>query len=1850
MRRSLTLFFSLLLAVFCLFSCKDKNSRKVDPGFGKYIAAYTSGVVSSQSKIVVRLVSDYEKKVKAGDAVPEGIFQLSPKVEGKAYWSDARTIEFRTEDGFQSGKKYDVKLHLSKLMQVDEKYKTLRFNFQTIKQSFSFKGEGLQTYDKSDMKNQKYKGYLITADVIKEDEIEKVLQARFNGEEKRIEWVHSLDGKLHNFVIDSLQRTEQTGRLLLTWDGSEIGLKEKGEKEEEVPALDVFKVLNARVIQQPQQYVSIRFSDPLKKNQNLKGLVQVDNESNLRFIIDGNELRVYPAHRLSGRKQVAFAEGIRNAMNYTLVPTSNIELIFQDIKPAVRLLGKGVISPSSQGLIVPFEAVSLKSVDLRIIEVFQNNILQYFQENRNVSRYSELKRVGRLILDRKIDLGKEKAIDLRKWNAYTIDISDYIEVHPGAIYRFELRFNREDALYVCADDEKDENLNNSDELKRKQAFDEEQKEWDRPGWYSSSYYPAGYSWSEQDNPCHVSYYNHNRFVSRNIFASDLGLIAKAGNSGKLTVAVSNLLSAEPEADVQLDVYNYQNQLIGSSKSDSKGLAKISVKSKGFLLIAKKGDQRAYLRLDDGSSLSLSNFDIRGEVVQKGIKGYIYGERGVWRPGDKIYTTFVMEDSNHLLPENHPVVFELINPDGKVVVHQVSTSGVNGFYVFTSQTEAEAPTGRWLAKVKVGGAVFTKSIKIETVKPNRLKINLDFGKKVLKSNEKTQAASLEVKWLHGAPARNLKANISLRLTPRRTKFKGYEEYLFEDGTKEFYADENVIFDGKVNENGKATFTVDIDGNESAPGMLNANFITRVFEAGGDYSIDMQKIPFASYTNYVGMKMPESDRGWYTTDHNYQIDLLALNADGKLAGKRNLQVKVYKIAWRWWWDSDEENLASFINRSSTRIVQNKKISTVNGKAKFNLNIKYRNWDDCGRYLIQVIDKKSGHSVSTTAYFSEYYGRVPNGVNSATMLSFVSDKDKYSVGEKAKITIPSSQQGRALVSIETGAKVLDVFWVETQAKNTEFTFDIKPEMAPNCYVSVSLLQPHAQTVNDRPIRMYGVTPIFVEDPNTRLHPQIKMADVIEPEKEFEVHVSEKNDNAMTYTIAVVDDGLLDLTRFQTPNPWPTFYAREALGVKTWDMYDQVMGAFGAQLESAFAIGGDESLKDKKPAKANRFKPVVMFYGPFDLHAGDQKTHRIKMPNYVGSVRTMVVAGYRGAYGRAEKTTTVRKPLMVLATLPRVVGPGESVKLPVSIFAMDPKVKNVKVKVKANGLLLAQGETSKQITFEKTGEQMVDFDFKVASKLGIAKVSVEASSGNAKAHYDIELDVRNPNPRVVNVVDKVLDKNSSWEQVVKLPGMEGTNKAVLELSSIPPIDFGRRLEYLIRYPHGCIEQTTSSVFPQLFLDQVVDLTSEQKLQISENIKEGLNRLLSFQLGNGGFSYWPGGYYANDWGTSYAGHFMLKAQELGYTLPVGLKSSWLKFQRSRAKSWGSNNSGYYYSRSDLLQAYRLYTLALAETPDLAAMNRLREKSNLKAMAKWRLAAAYRLIGQTDVAKKIVEGLGTHVPAYRENSGCFGSDTRDKAMILESLSLLGKKEEAFPLVKELSDRLSSSDWMSTQTTAYCLVAMSEFAGRGESKNMNFSYSINGGERKELTSTLSVSQIQLDTQKADVKVAVSNLAEGVLYARIVTSGIPETGDQTAVESNLKMRITYQDMNGNSIDVSKLQQGTDFKAIVHIQNPNAANNYEQMALTQIFPSGWEIVNTRFGEIDEKTDGDKPTYQDIRDDRVYTYFDVERNKSKTFIIQLNAAYVGRFYLPTINCEAMYDDQINARKPGKWVEVVRE
>jgi uncharacterized protein YfaS (alpha-2-macroglobulin family) len=373
-----------------------------------------------------------------------------------------------------------------------------------------------------------------------------------------------------------------------------------------------------------------------------------------------------------------------------------------------------------------------------------------------------------------------------------------------------------------------------------------------------------------------------------------------------------------------------------------------------------------------------------------------------------------------------------------------------------------------------------------------------------------------------------------------------------------------------------------------------------------------------------------------------------------------------------------------------------------------------------------------------------------------------------------------------------------------------------------------------------------------------------------------------------------------------------------------------------------------------------------------------------------------------------------------------------------------------------------------------------------------------------------------------------------------------------------------------------------------------------------------------------------------------VEAKLAGYNIPAGLLQQWTNYQKRKAQGWVTGRR-----RSELIQAYRLYTLALLGEPEMGAMNRLKERNNLPTTARWRLAAAYKLSGQEEAARSLAKG-DMSINTYRELGNTYGSHLRDKAMILETLTMLNENNKAQNIVEELSSVLSSEKWLSTQTTAYMLIAIARYAGfsNAGATAFSFRYQWQNDPEQNISASSPIFQTDVAAQMDSLgSIRLKNESETIIYPRLILNGLPALGAETSASNGLSCIIAYTDRDGNRLDATKLTQGSEIIADVTVKNTGSTGDYEEIAVAHLVPSGWEIYNERMAGAESSPNFE---YQDIRDDRVYTFFDLKQGEEKTIRLLLNASYIGEYYLPPVYVEAMYDATINTRVKGKWIEVV--
>lgn len=1794
----------IVLATLLFCQCTSTSDLSESPSYNEFISGYTSGSVQRNAPVRV-LFSQEIAPGKLDSLQANEVMSITPKVEGNFSFADSRTVVFVPKSGLERNTQYNVTVDVKKLFGQTGAFK---FAFQT--RPFAV-GGAFKGFDVTENDEYELTYNLLTADSESAKTVESHVEFNMKGEST---WSHSADGMAHQVKFRVKPNTDSK-LILSTIADNSVGMEHLVLAESQLPSAENFSVVSQRCKPGDNKAIEITFNKNLDPKQDIKGLVFI-NGKEMQAVAEGNKVILTGKLNEGEQVNVNIEKTLRSRSGLKLSSSPLPTLTISTNKPQVEFVGDGTIIPQSDKIIVPFRLIHMNGVRVTVFRIFSNMIGSILQ-NGDVDSYNNLCYAARPIAATTFYV-EDKSLDLSEWHTFALDLTDQVKLEPGAMYRIELSLDAR--LSAWPTDSLPQATREQMEVADAEVFEKYTKRFDEgyyyytgQGYESSSWWYSGY-WDDRNDPSKAAYYN-DRSRGKNVLATNIGLTALRGSDNVINVTAINLPDAQPISGTTIEAYSMQQQVVGTGSTDDKGIAAIAYDQKmgrPAYLVARKGTDVSYLKVVDDLSLSTSTFDVSGNVIERGLKGFIYGDRGVWRPGDTLHIAFMINDRHKTLPADHPVTLTLSNPLGQIAHRATRTEGKMGLYAFNIPVAADAITGVWSAQVNVGGVTFSKNIRIEAIKPNRLKIDLKFPSSTL-SNGKNDA-HLTTEWLNGNVASGLKYNIKATIVETKTSWKLHPGYVFDDPTKSFDTAEQDIAKGQVDNQGKSSLQLNINTGKTAPGMLLGNIVTNVYEPSGEFSVDVAQTLIAPYDRFIGIKVPTQEgQSHLDTEKDHTFNVLSVNKFGNPEPDVKVKVDVYKVDWYWWWNSSRQDMADYTASKYHQPVKSFEVTTDSqGKASFKLQMSEANW---GTYLIIVRDKVGGHSAGTLSYFDWPWmtSRRSSASESATALSITTDKKEYTPGEKMKISIPSEEGSRAIVSISNGSHILHLDTYPCQKDRTEITLEATEEMTPNIYIGVSLVQQYSQTLNDMPIRMYGITPVTITSPKSHLEPQISTDDEYQPETTAKVVVSEKSGREMAYTLAIVDEGLLDLTRFKTPNAWDMFNAREALGVRFWDLYRHVNGAFGGRIEQLFSIGGDEALNNGPKAIVNRFTPMVHFAGPFTIKKGEKRTHKVPVPNYNGRVRIMVVAGDGSAYGSADKSVLVRRPLMMIGTMPRQIGRNDEMTVSATLFATQ-KLGDVKVSISAKDGLEIVGEKTQSVSFNEAGDKTVQFRIKAGNQGGVGTVSLLASNGSLKADYTAEIDIRTVSQSISKTVEHRIEPGTSFEENYTLPG-DDEFQLLLDVSANQPLNLSGRVKGLIAYPHGCAEQTTSKAFSQLYLSELSSLTEEQQKEVEDNIKYGINRLASFQTADGGMSYWPGQRQSDPWVSAYLLHFLSEATARGYYVPEEMSRKLKNYVSAQANAWTLRDDAN-------TAAYQLYVLAAMQSAELGAMNRMREQSaNISQRANQLLAGAYALTSRADIASQLLSAPGD---AKANNGGWFSSDV---ALLLAELALNEKHAEQ--TAEGIRKRLSSDHWMSTSDCSFSILAMSQFyKTHSVGKGLKFKASLDGKEMADVNTPKFSWTTSKSLGNKQTKLSVRNNGEAPIYISVTSQGIATQSPVQKISNGLELALSYSSESGQPLSPYQLAQSTTFKASLIVRN-TSGKNLEHVAVTHILPAGWEILS--------KLPSGNVSYQDQRDDRLLSYIDHLANGETVNIrFNISATYAGHYYLPSVHAEAMYDATI--------------
>ena len=1821
---SISLLAALMLLCF-LPSCGEKKGgqnafieriQPIDEALLPLLDSYTSGVVAVGEPVVVRFKSPETMKVKFGDPISSKAFQFTPSLKGKAYWVDENTVGFQY-DNIDKEQSYVCKFKVSDFVDCGSD-QVLEFAFGVRRQNFSLVAQ--QPICQSN-ETMNYNLRIAFAVPIDQDDAIKLFDDAFR-KSHPVEMTY-VGNNIYDFEIQNFDRKDENYDVHVVLDGKAVDAKAKMERDLTIYAKSLFIPINFDV-DQSADHATLFFSQPLNESQNLAGFINTQSnlgykadikDNKIDFYFDKSNLYRYELEEMT----IGVNSGIRSSNGMVLQDNYEYALDLTEVQPQVRWTDEGVIIPNVDETTVYFDAICLNGVTLRIIRVFDDNILSFLQDNDLDETYG-IRKVGRL--EKKVRLAIDNPYP-NQWKTFPIVLSDYINVEPGAMYQLSLNFGPADYTFA------------SDEMKATMVDNNDEKEanyWDGQGYDYKEYHYDG----EYGDPNGLYYYNYVE-QKKNIVVSDLAVTAKMGRNDMVDVFVFNISDAKPASGAEVTAYSYQRQEICKGTADSKGHVQLQCDNRPTFVVAsdRKGS-KSVIKLKDGNALSYSRFNVSGESVEKGVAAFAYSNRGVWRPGDELQLNLMLNDMESSVPDDYPVVLEVIDATGRLYAKQVNSKPVNDIYCFKVPTNVSDETGLWTARFKVGTNTVTKNLRVETVKPNRLEIKMDLPEMV--SLSRKEQVSLSSKWLNGLKANGLEAQVDVMLRSSETTFKNFANYSFVNETDSFDPYEISLFSGQLNSEGNANVGFGPLEDVYTSQMMNGTYVVKVFEQGGDFSIASFTSKISPYERYVGVNLPETSSkygSYYDTDKDWTFNIAVVNENGTACKSVvSLEYALYKLDSYWWWSSEDTyTLQRYASGTYKAPYKNGNL-TYNGSTSVTFNIPNDKW---GSYLLVVDDKQGGHTFAKVLTFDWGYGHSSTASGAPAQLSLNTSADSYEVGEKMVVTFPANDKAKALVTVEACDKVLQTILVEHLGEEGKVEITATEEMIPNVYIYVALIQPH-DAKNDLPIRLYGVAPVKVENKKLQLQPNIQIPESTNTKKKIDVKVSETSGQAMTYTLAIVDEGILGLTNFATPNPYSYFNSKQALSVRTWDNYASIVDAFSGELGSVYAIGGDGSITPQEVTLDKRFKAYAVTMGPFELKAGDANTHSFEVPQCSGALRFMVVAKGKGkAFGSAEKKMTVVDPINLYASAPRVAAPGDELNLKVQVQAPTMKNKTLTVKFD-NKNLNPVGELPTSVKIDGNGEGLVAIRTTIPKTLGNAELKVSVTGDGYTAESSTQMPIRMPYAERRNTITKEIAAGQTINVPFNLEGMEGTQQGNITVSSLMPVDLFGRMDYLMDYPHGCLEQTTSKAFPQLYLNYFVQLDDKAKQEMKFNVESAITNLKAYQKSDNSMTNWAGGTYTDPWTEIYALHFLVEANKQGYNVPQYFLNGLLNYQANRAKQWRNNPD---YKQGETIQAYRLFVLALAGKAEMGAMNRFKENPMNYDLTKALTAAAFAQTGKTSVAKGLLPNV-TQGKSMSDYYTSFGSETRDLAFLTYVQMLCDvDKQTVQNNINTVCRMVSSDRWMDTQSTAFALFVLGKYAEKMNVANTNLSATVKvNGEERTLNTNMASVGFGYTPKVGNNTVEIKNNTDQKMVANLYTKTSVAEYDMNEGGNLIKMTVNYTNKNGAPVNLAALDAGTDLRVQFTVQNPSQWKVTE-LALSYYLPSGWELVNDRL--MGDMTGNEGAKHLDLRDDRAYFYFDLMPGEKKTFTLKANATYEGNYMIPAVRCEDMYSDEIYYQIPAR-------
>lgn len=1317
-----------------------------------------------------------------------------------------------------------------------------------------------------------------------------------------------------------------------------------------------------------------------------------------------------------------------------------------------------------------------------------------------------------------------------------------------------------------------------------------------------------------------------RDTKRWVLLTDIGLVAKREKGAFRVWAISNT-TLKPLANVQIKLISNKNQQIGHARTDANGAARLPLTpdtpdGTPYMLLAERGNDFTFL-LPARFGVDTTGLDVSGATPSKaGLKGFIYGERDLYRPGETLKGMVVVRKNNLAAPSAMPLTLIQRDPKGREIRKMRIKADARGQAGFDIPIPDYALTGGHSLTLSAGKTVIgSYEFKVEEFIPDRIKVEIETPEDTFTPGQ-SMAVEVKSSYLFGPPAANLPVTARALLRPAPFVAKGLEGFVFGNPDREFKQQEIFSKDATLDAAGNGNFTMPIPSGLRPPAALEAVIYGRVSETGGRGVTARKSVMVHPYDYYLGFKKLE--QYGYEYGQPLSFTFAAADTDGKPCAYGELKAQLYRDRWRTVVRIAPSGEYQYESVNDPKLVAETTLTA--GRTKGNVDFTP---PDYGSYRV-VLSAPNGASTSTSFYCGGW-GYSPWALENPAKIDLVMDKEQYKPGETAVIQVRAPFSGRMLVTVE-GQSINDTRVIDLKGNTGEVRFPVKKVYAPNVHVTAILVRKASDVPEGSVARAFGAVPLLVDNLSNKMDIAVSGPEEVRPETELNVEVDARP--GAVVTIAAVDEGIMQLSGADDPDPFDFFYARRALRVKTSDTFIMLYPDL-ARIMNASDAGGGAAMKAEsqfmRTEGIRRVKPVSFWSGPLTAGADGKVRYSMQLPDFQGALRIVAVGLDGKKFGTARSMTRVRSPLAVTPTLPRFLANGDTIDMPVAVRNDLGKAAPITVQVLTEGLVES---TADPVTLELENGQEKTVYMPLAAKSGAggaAKVIVRASGGDEMRRVVTDLPVRPALPMRREIAYGMLSGTGGQMVPATENYVPGTVTRTIALSQLPLTRFTGKLEYLLRYPYGCAEQTTSKAFPLIRFGDLAKALAPSLVDKRGHafmVQAAIMRLANMQTGNGGFAYWPGGDRPDPWVSAYVTHFLLEASQAGFSVQ-GLLNPALDYMNSLINRRIDNQA---------VKAYALFNLAKAGRPDRGSMDEMRDKHLRSHTAAGRtlLACAYAMAGDMQSFNLILTKLPS-LPKGRQPGGGMGSGLRDAALMLLALTDTNPDDNlVFKLTDTVSGLMEATRWGTTQENGLAFAALGKVFAKA--KPGPFSGSLETAD--EAFPFTDITMFNKNGISTDGPVSLTLSSDNATaYWSVTTRGVPTTDSVVPVSNGLEVQRTFLDRNGKPLDITKLEQGTLVIMRTAIRRTNMS--VENVVLQLLLPAGLEVENARLATTEVavfKSKNERPIkgHQDLRDDRILFFTDLYTNAWHVGYTQLRAVTPGTYGLPPVQAEAMYDPSI--------------